>query len=155
METVVNKVHKNLLKRKKTIAVAESCTGGLLSSLLTSLSGSSKYFSLGLVTYSNKVKENILKIPGRLIAKEGVVSKKVAEMMAEQVRILAKTAYGISITGIAGPDGGSLKKPKGTVYIALRGPKTKICKKLFFRGSRKTIQKKSAYMALELLLSIL
>jgi PncC family amidohydrolase len=151
MEPIVNKIHKSLIKKQKTVAVAESCTGGLLSYLLTKLAGSSKYYMLGVVTYSNEAKENILKVPRALIQRNGAVSKAVAEMMAERIKRLAKTDYAIGITGIAGPGAGTKEKPKGTVYIAVISPGKKISEKFNFKGSRKLVQKQAAFAALELL----
>ena len=153
MEPIANKIHKALINKQKTLAVAESCTGGLLSNLLTRLAGSSKYYILGVVTYSNRAKENILKIPRSIIQKNGAVSKPVAEMMAEHIRRLAKTDYGIGVTGIAGPGGASPKKPKGTVFIAVSSSSKKVCKKFGFRGNRNLVQKKAALKALNLLLA--
>jgi nicotinamide-nucleotide amidase len=152
---VITQAHKTLLKSGKTIAVAESCTGGLLSSFLTQLSGSSKYFSLGVVTYSNKAKERILGVPGRVIAKNGAVSTPVARLMAEKVRSLAKTDFGIGITGIAGPVGGSPLKPVGTVFIAVAGKNRIIYKKFCFKGSRSSIRNRSSLEALKLLRTLL
>ncbi len=151
MQPFVIKIHKALIKKQKTLAVAESCTGGLLSSFLTSLPDSSNYYILGVVTYSNKTKENILKIPYSIIQKNGAVSKVVAEMMANSVRRLAKADYGIGITGIAGPGGATPKKPIGTVFIAVIGQSKKISKKFFFKGKRTLIQRQAALKALELL----
>lgn len=151
MERIVIKIHKSLVKKQKTLAVAESCTGGLLSFLLTELAGSSKYYMLGVVTYSNKAKENILKIPPALIQRNGAVSKAVAEMMADSIKRLGKTDYAIGITGIAGPGGGTKEKPKGTVYIAVTSRRKKISEKFSFKGTRKLVQKQAALKALELL----
>jgi len=151
MGHIVNQIHNLLIKKKKSIAVAESCTGGLLSNFLTQIPGSSQYFILGVVVYSNKAKENILKIPANIIAKRGAVSKNVAELLAKSVRLIAKADSGIGITGIAGPGGGSKEKPAGTVFIAIDTEDKKICKKFNFSGSRTTIRKKSALKALELL----
>lgn len=151
MDNIVKQVHNLLIKNKKSISVAESCTGGLLSNLLTQISDSSKYFILGIVTYSNKSKENILKIPANIIAKKGAVSETVAKLLAKSVRLIAKTDFGIGITGIAGPSGGSKEKPVGTVFIAIDTKNKKICKKFKFSGSRATIRRKSALKALELL----
>jgi PncC family amidohydrolase len=151
MEAIVNQIHKSLLKKRKTIAVAESCTGGLLSSLLTRNPGSSKYFILGVVTYSNKAKETLLKIPHSIIAKNGAVSKPVAKLMAERIRKIAKTHFGIGITGIAGPGGLTPQKPVGTVLIAIDSKYGKICEKYHFRGNRLAIRKKAALKSLELL----
>ncbi len=151
MEHIVNQIHKSLIKNKKTIAAAESCTGGLLSNLLTAICGSSKYFILGVVVYSNKAKENVLKIPGRAIAKKGAVSREVAKIMAQAVRRLAKTDFGIGVTGIAGPTGATADKPVGTVFIAIDSEDKKICKKFLFKGKRFSIRKKAALKSLELL----
>jgi len=151
MEHIVSQIHKLLIKKKKNIAVAESCTGGLLCNLLTQIPGSSEYFILGIVAYSNKAKEDILKIPRDIIAEKGAVSKEVAEILAKSVRLTAKVDCAIGITGIAGPGGGSKEKPVGTVFIAIDAKNKKICKKFNFSGSRITIRKKSAIKALELL----
>jgi len=155
MEPVVSKTHSLLIKRHKTVSVAESCTGGLLSKLLTDSSGSSKYFILGLVTYSNTAKESILNIPSLLISKKGAVSKEVAQKMAESVRILAKTDFGIAITGIAGPTGAIFKKPQGTVFIAIGSKSDRICKRFLFRGNRSAVRTKAALKSLELLKRLL
>lgn len=152
MQYIVAKVHTFLLKKRKTIAIAESCTGGLLSKLLTDIPGSSKYFILGVVTYSNKAKQGVLKVPPSLIAQKGAVSCEVAQRMAESVRGLARADIGIGITGIAGPGGGSLHKPVGTVFIAIDSRKGKTCKKFSFAGNRNIIREKSALKALELLI---
>ncbi len=150
LEHTVSQIHKLLIKNKKSIAVAESCTGGLLSNLLTQIPGSSKYFILGVIAYSNKAKENILKVPVNIIAKKGAVSINVCERLAKSVRLMAKTDFGIGITGIAGPGGGSKEKPVGTVFIAIDTKNKQICKKFNFTGSRITIRKKAALKALEL-----
>ena len=151
MELLTNQIHKLLVENKKTVAVAESCTGGLLSNLLTQIPGSSKYFILGVVAYSNRAKENILKIPANIIAKRGAVSKNVAELLAKSVRLIAEADFGIGITGIAGPGGSSKEKPAGTVFIAIDTKNRQICKKFKFSGSRLIIRKKAALKALELL----
>ncbi|MFA5362233.1 MAG: CinA family protein [Candidatus Omnitrophota bacterium] len=151
MDSLISQIHKILLETDKTVAVAESCTGGLLSSLLTNLSGSSHYFKLGAVVYSNESKTNILKIPARLISGKGAVSKEVAVLLAKNIRKAAKTDIGIGITGIAGPTGGTAKKPVGTVYIAVAGAGVTACVKNIFKGSRGSIQKQSAVKALRLL----
>ena len=155
MEHIASQIHKALIKKNKTIAVAESCTGGLVSALLTSLSGSSKYFILGAVAYNNKVKTSILKIPDKIIAEKGAVSKEIAARMAQNVRKLAKTDFGIGITGIAGPTGGSIQKPIGIVFISLDSKNKKICRKFHFRGSRSSIRNTAALNCLKLLKTIL
>lgn len=150
-ELIISQIHKLLIKNKKTLAVAESCTGGLVSGLLTSLSGSSQYFILSVVAYSNKAKANLLRIPQRLIAKKGAVSKEIALQMAVSIRKLAKTDFGIGITGIAGPTGDTLQKPIGTVFIAISSKNKTICRKFRFSGNRASIRKKAALETLELL----
>jgi len=124
MESIVNQVHKSLLKKGKTLAVAESCTGGIVSSMLTQLPGSSAYFLLGVVTYSNQAKQSILRIPSKLITTKGAVSREVAQKMAQSVRLVSGADFGIGITGVAGPSGGTKRKPKGTVFIAVSQEKT-------------------------------
>ncbi len=151
MQPIVAKIHSLLLKNQKCVSVAESCTGGLLSKLLTDITGSSKYFNLGVVVYSDKAKEVILRIPKRLISNKGAVSQEVAKTMAESVRRLAKTDFGIGITGIAGPGGGNAQKPVGTVFIAIDSKTKKTCRKFNFKGNRAAIRQKAALKALELL----
>jgi nicotinamide-nucleotide amidase len=151
MEKIIKKIHKLLVVKQKTVSVAESCTGGLLSKLLTQISGSSRYFLLGIIAYSNRSKESVLKIPPSLIKEKGAVSKEVALLMAKRIRALAKTDFGIGITGIAGPTGGTSAKPPGTVFIAVAGKNKNFCKKFYFSGNRQSIRKKSALKALELL----
>lgn len=155
MEHILNKIHKSLIKNKKTVAVAESCTGGHLSCLLTSKSGSSGYFILGLVAYSNITKENILRIPHTVIAKNGAVSKIVASFMAENARKIAKTDFGIGLTGIAGPTGSAPGKPLGTVFIAVNSKKGTICRKFILKGSRGSIKKSAALKSLSMLSKLL
>jgi len=150
MERIIIQVHKSLIQKKKTLAVAESCTGGVTSSLLTRLSGSSRYFTLGIVAYSNQAKTSILKIPAKLIAQKGAVSQEVAKKLAQNVRKLAKSDFGIGITGIAGPTGGSTKKPVGTVFIAVADKHKTTGKKFHFTGIRSTIRKEAALASLRL-----
>lgn len=151
MKDIINQTYQLLIKNGKTIAVAESCTGGLVADLLTRLPGSSRYFILGIVAYSNKAKEDILKIPRSLIAKKGAVSKPIAQKMSGSIRKQSGVDFGIGITGIAGPAGGSPQKPVGTVFISISGPHKKVCKKFRFTGSRNNIRKQAALKALELL----
>jgi len=155
MNRLLNQIHTLLIKNKQTIAIAESCTGGLLSNLLTKLSGSSQYFMLGVVTYSNNAKKKVLKVPSSLIATRGAVSKEVTSSMAGRIRKVANTDIGIGITGIAGPSKGSPQKPVGTVFIALDSKKKKICKKFHFKGTRLCIRKTAALKSLELLKEML
>ena len=148
---ILRQIHRKLLNNEKTVALAESCTGGELCSLLTSLPGSSGYFILGVVTYSNKSKEMILNIPAKTIARYGAVSRQVARLMAQNIRKKTHTDLGISITGIAGPTGVTTTKSIGTVYICLSGKNKNICRKFHFPGNRKNIRKKSTQEALRLL----
>ena len=147
----------NLLKRKKLkITVAESCTGGLLSSSITSVSGSSKIFNLGLVTYSNQSKNSILKIPKKIIRKYGAVSYETCLSMVQNLGKIGKTGISVSITGIAGPKGGTTKKPVGLVYIGIkRGNKTLVKKHLFRNKGRLYIQKAAVNKSLDLILSFI
>jgi len=154
-ERIAGQIHKRLLKSGKTVAAAESCTAGLLSSSLTHFSGSSRYFTLGLVTYSNKTKEDILKIPSAIIREKGAVSQEAALLMARNIRNLAKSDFGVSITGIAGPTGGSPRKPVGTIFIALSNKTKTICKKFIFKGNRNSIRKQACLKALELLIKLI
>ena len=144
----------NLLKRKKLkIAVAESCTGGLLSSTITSINGSSKVFNLGLVTYSNESKIKLLKISKKIIRKYGAVSEPVCKAMAKNVSKIGKTNISISVTGIAGPHGGTKKKPVGLVYLGFKkGNKINIKKYFFKNRGRSYIQKITVRKCLELIL---
>ena len=147
----------NLLKRKKLkITVAESCTGGLLSSSITSVSGSSKIFNLGLVTYSNQSKNSILKIPKKIIKKYGAVSYETCLSMVQNLGKIGKTGISVSITGIAGPKGGTRKKPVGLVYIGIKkGNKTLVKKHLFKNKGRLYIQKAAVNKSLDLILSFI
>ncbi len=151
MQKLIKQLHMSLLKSGKTIATAESCTAGLLSSSLTQTSGSSRYFILGVTTYSNEAKEKLLGIPALIIHKFGAVSKKIALLMAKNVRKLAKSDFGVSITGITGPTGGSLQKPVGTVFIALSSKNKNSCKKFVFKGNRNSVRKQATLKALQLL----
>ena len=147
----------NLLKKKKLkISFAESCTGGLLSSTITSVSGSSKIFTLGLVAYSNLSKIKILKVPKKIIKKYGSVSKQVCLAMVKNVSKIGKTNISVSLTGIAGPSGGSKKKSVGLVYIGIKkGRKIKIVKYLFKNKGRAYIRKTAVNKSLKLILSTL
>ncbi len=148
---IIRQVHNLLLKNKKTVAVAESCTGGELSSLLTRLPQASKYFLLGTITYSNQSKALILNISPKIITKYGAVSEKTALLMAKNIRRKIRADFGISITGIAGPGGASQTKPKGTVYIGFSGKNIATCRKFIFSGNRQVIRKKATQQALRLL----
>lgn len=151
-EETLEEVIAGLLTAKKlTIAVAESCTGGLITSRLTDVSGSSDYLERGLVTYSNAAKISMLGVPTEIIEKHGAVSEETARLMAEGVRKLAGTDLGLSSTGIAGPTGGSPEKPVGTVYIALADSQKTICRHYVYRWDRKRNKNIFAEAALFLL----
>ncbi len=147
----------SLLKRKKLkIAVAESCAGGLLSSAITSVSGSSKVFTLGLIAYSNQSKIKVLKVPKSIIRKYGSVSEPVCLAMVKNVSRIGKTNMSVSITGIAGPSGGSKKKPVGLVYVGIKkSNRSKVKKYLFKNKGRAYIQKAAVNKSLGLILSFL
>ena len=141
MKNLAKKVVQKLIKKNLNISFAESCTGGLLSSSITSISGSSKVFNLGLVTYSNKAKMNILKVPKKIISKYGAVSKECCLSMVKNLSKISKANISISITGIAGPKGGTKLKPVGLVYIGVKkGNKINIKEKKFKSKKRNTIQ---------------
>ena len=146
---------KILTKKKLKIALAESCTGGLLASTITSISGASKIFNLGLVTYSNQAKIKILKINGNIIRKYGAVSYECCYAMVNNLSKISKANINVSITGIAGPKGGTKQKPVGLVYIGVKkGNKTQINKCLFKSKNRSSIQKATVKKALDLVLRI-
>lgn len=147
----------SLLKKKRlNIAVAESCTGGLLSSAITSVSGSSKVFVMGLVTYSNQAKTNILKVPKKIILKNGAVSVQCCLSMVNNLNKISKAKVCVSVTGIAGPKGGSKKKPIGLVYIGLKlGKKTILNKCNFKNNGRNSIQKATVKKVLYLIKNII
>ena len=141
MKKLAIKVVQKLIKKKLKVSFAESCTGGLLSSSITSISGSSKVFHLGLVTYSNKSKINILKVPKKVISKYGAVSKECCLLMVKNLSKISKANISVSITGIAGPNGGTKLKPVGLVYIGIKkGNKIKIKEKKYKSKKRNTIQ---------------
>ena len=146
-----------LLKKKKLrISFAESCTGGLLSSTITSVSGSSKVFNLGLVAYSNQSKTKALRIPKNIIKKYGSVSEQVCLAMVKNVSKISKTNMSVSITGIAGPSGGSKRKPVGLVYVGIKkSNRTEVKKYLFKNKGRTYIQKAAVNKSLGLILSFL
>ena len=146
-----------LLKRKKLrLAVAESCTGGMLSSAITSVSGSSKIFTTGLVTYSNQAKISILKIPKQIIKKHGTVSVQCCLAMVNNLSRISKAKVCISITGIAGPKGGSKQKPVGLVYIGIKvGKKVTINKCNFKNKGRVFVQKQTVKKSLDLLIKLI
>ena len=145
----------NLLRKKKLkLSIAESCTGGMLSSEITSVNGSSKVFTMGLVTYSNQSKNHLLKVPKKIINKHGAVSIQCCFTMVNNLSKISKTNIAVSITGIAGPGGGTKNKPVGLVYLGIkRNNKVKVNRYLFKNKGRSSIQRATVKKALELILS--
>ena len=150
MKNLANKLVKKLIQKKLTISLAESCTGGMLSSIITSVNGSSKVFDLGLITYSNKAKIDILKVPKKIISEYGAVSNECCLSMVKNLSKISKANISVSITGIAGPNGGTKSKPVGLVYIGIKkGNKIIIKENLFKSKNRITIQKVTVITALK------
>ena len=156
MNNLSLKILKLLTKKKLTLSFAESCTGGLLASSITSISGSSKVFNMGLVTYSNNAKVKLLKVPKKTITKYGAVSYETCLSMVKNLSKISKANISISITGVAGPNGGTKAKPVGLVYIGLKkGSKIIVKKNLFKSKKRISIQKATVKQALKMILNIL
>ena len=156
MEISAKKIVQVLTKKRLKISFAESCTGGLLSSAITSVSGSSKVFTIGLVVYSNYSKNNVLKVPKNIIKKYGSVSEQVCLAMVKNVSKIGKTNMSVSITGIAGPSGGTKVKPVGLVYVGVKkGNRAEVKKYLFKNKGRSYIQKVSVNKSLGLVLSFI
>ena len=156
MKNLANKLVKKLIQKKLKISFAESCTGGLLSSTITAIGGSSKVFNLGLITYSNKMKIDILKVPKKIISKYGAVSIECCLSMVKNLSKISKTDISVSITGVAGPNGGTKLKPVGLVYIGIkRGNKIIIKENLFKNQSRISIQKSSVITSLKIINKII
>lgn len=148
---VLEDVVGNLLAETgSTIALAESCTGGLISARLTEIPGSSRYLLGGVVAYDNKVKEEILQVPRHVLENRGAVSEQTAVAMAQGVRKLIGADFGLAVTGIAGPGGGSLEKPQGLVFIALAAPDSTGCRKFLFPGERAAVRQGTANAALNM-----
>ena len=156
MKMLGKKIVNGLIKKKLTISTAESCTGGLLSSAIISAAGSSKVFKLGLITYSNTSKIKVLKVFKNIIRKYGAVSEQVCLAMVINLNKISKTNISISITGIAGPGGGTKIKPVGLVYIGIKkGNRVEIKKYLFKNKGRSYIQKTAVNKSLGLILSFI
>ena len=154
MKKLAQNLVKLLSKKRLTLSFAESCTGGLLSSTITSISGSSKVFTTGLITYSNQAKIDILKVPKKIIVKNGAVSYETCLSMVKSLNKISNTNISVSITGVAGPNGGTKQKPVGLVFIGIKkGNKTLIKKFLFKNKKRNLIQKATVKKALNLILS--
>ena len=152
MNSIVKKLHKKKLK----ISFAESCTGGMLASKITSISGASKIFGLGLVTYSNHAKISILKVNKRIIQKYGAVSPECCEAMVKNLAKISKAQINVSVTGIAGPNGGTKTKPVGLVYIGVKiKNKILISKNIFKYKSRDGIQKATVKRVFQIINSVI
>ena len=151
MDLLVEAIHNGLSKRKETLAVAESCTAGLVAAYLTERPGISDVFWGGVVSYHNNVKRDILHVPESDLKQHGAVSQTVALKMARGVREQLKSDWSVSITGIAGPGGGTPNKPVGTVWFAVVGPNIEESEMKLFKGDRTTIRRSSVQFALEFL----
>ena len=149
------KVGSKLRESRLKIATAESCTGGLIANRITNISGASEYFEAGFITYSNRAKNVFLAVPEEVITKKGAVSHDVAELMAEGVRQATGVDIGLSVTGIAGPTGGTLAKPVGTVYIGISCTVGIFVRGFLFNGDRTEIKKQTSDAALTLVLDYL
>ena len=147
---------KILIRKKIKVSVAESCTGGLLASAITSISGASKIFNLGLITYSNQAKIKILKVNKSIIKKYGAVSYECCYAMVNNLSKISKASINVSITGIAGPKGGTKSKPVGLVFVGIKNfNKVKVYKFIFKQKSRNLIQKATVNEALKLILRLI
>ena len=142
---------KKLKQSKKKLAIAESCTGGMLASLLTSNTGASQFFDSAIITYSNEAKINLLNIDKQIIKKYGAVSEETAKAMSKGILSCRRTDYSLAITGIAGPKSDSSKKPIGLVYISFASKDFYLVKKFNFKGSRNKIRKLSCLNAMQIL----
>ena len=152
----MNSLIKKLNKKKLKISFAESCTGGLLANTITSISGASKVFNMGFITYSNQAKIKILKISKNIIVKYGAVSPECCKAMVVNLSKISKANINVSITGIAGPNGGTKKKPVGLVYIGIKkGNKIIIIKNLFKSKKRKSIQRSAVKKAIKAVNSLI
>ena len=152
----IQSLHKKLIKKKLTISVAESCTGGLLSHNLTKLANSSKYFQIGLITYSNQAKIKILKVNKNIIRKYGAVSYECCKSMVQNLSKISKSKINVSITGIAGPGGGSKEKQVGLVYIGIKKGKALLIKKNNFKSQkRNSIQKSTVRTVIKIISKII
>ena len=152
----IQSLHKKFIKKKLTISVAESCTGGLLARNLTKLANSSKYFQMGLTTYSNQSKIKILKVNKNIIKKYGAVSNECCKAMVQNLSKISKSKINVSITGIAGPGGGSKEKPVGLVYIGIKKGKTLFVKENKFKSNNRTsIQKSTVSTVIKIINNII
>ena len=154
MLSEVRKLSEKLRKSGETLALAESCTGGLVASAVTSLPGASDFFAGSIVSYSDQAKTRVLKIPPKYLKNSGAISKTVALMMAKRARKVLNSDWAVSVTGLAGPAGGSKNKPVGLVFFAAVGPKVEVVQKKIFKGNRKQVQQRATLAAIALLLKL-
>jgi PncC family amidohydrolase len=151
-ESLELKIGEVLRQNNLTLSVAESCTGGLISHRITNTPGSSDYFEMGIVTYSNRSKMQLLDVPKLIIESFGAVSQETARAMAEGVKKVAQSDVGLSVTGIAGPAGGTPTKPVGLVYMGIASQNNTTVKEFRFQGSRSEIKKQSSDEALKVIM---
>jgi len=149
--TLAGEVGELLRKKSLTLSVSESCTGGKVGDIITDVPGSSDYFLGGVVSYSNQAKRDILKVSPTTLRRKGAVSEEIALQMASGVRVALRSDIGIGITGIAGPTGGTSKKPVGLVYIAISSESGTVCRRYLFKGSRGEVKAQAARVALSIL----
>jgi nicotinamide-nucleotide amidase len=156
MNTLVTEIAKILLDRGEYVATAESCTGGLIAKLLTDVAGSSGWFERGVITYSNLAKQELLDVPEDVLETEGAVSEATVQTMVEGLLVTSPADWGVAVTGIAGPTGGTAEKPVGTVWIAwLHRGGSPIPRRFHFDGDRAQVREQTARAALEELLKLL
>ena len=153
--TIARLIAQKLTTRKLTLATAESCTGGLIAKTLTDISGSSAYFTAGFITYANETKVRFLNVPAALIKKHGAVSAAVVKAMATGARRAAGTDLAVSVTGIAGPTGGTLQKPVGLVFIAAASDRKMTIRRFVFKGTRREVRQQATDRALEMLSALI
>ncbi|MFH0754215.1 MAG: CinA family protein [Candidatus Omnitrophota bacterium] len=152
--TIIKSITKHLISAHQTLSTAESCTGGLIGHTLTNLPGSSTWYQGGVIAYANDIKIRLLKVPPALIDKYGAVSAPVAQAMAQGARKTLKSDFAIATTGIAGPTGGTAKKPVGLVFIAISSPEKTIVKKFIFKGTRLNIKKQTVNTAIKMIITL-
>ncbi len=155
MDTLSRKLGASLLKRGRTLSTAESCTGGMVAEVITDVPGSSRYFVGGVVGYSNGAKAGVLRVGRGLLARHGAVSKEVAGAMAKGVKRLMHTDCAIAVTGIAGPDGGTARKPVGLVYIAVADRGKVHIQKFIFKGDRHANREMATRRGIRMLMALL
>lgn len=156
LQALVDVIAGRLLARQQWLAIAESCTGGLIAKLCTDIAGSSRWFERGLVTYSNAAKQDLLGVPAQVVQRAGAVSAEAVQAMVQGMLAHAPVQWAVAVSGIAGPDGGTPDKPVGTVWIGWGGSGVAVsCSRFLFGGDRDAVRRLSAQAALQGLLSLL